>query len=47
MLGFNSHIYGNSKEVMDILSLKQVYEVKFEKIVSKTDKKNYFLNVNN
>jgi len=47
MLGFNSHIYGNSKEVIDIFSLKQVYEVKFEKIVSKTDKKNYFLNVNN
>lgn len=47
MIGFNSHIYGISKEVMDTFSLKKVYEVKFEKIVSKIDNKNYFLNVNN
>ena len=44
MIGSKSHYYGNSKEVMDTLSLKKVYGVKFEKLISGNDNKKYFIN---
>ena len=44
MIGSKSHYYGNSKEVMDTLSLKKVYGVKFEKFISGNDNKKYFIN---
>lgn len=44
MMGFKSHFYGKSHEVMDTSSLKKVYEVNFEQIVSKVNNKVYFMN---